>query len=124
MARSIFSKIDTVILRVRDLEKSQRWYEEKLGLEAGFVSKKEKIVVFNLGTGPTSLTIWELKPGEKPTPRDVSQTHPIFYSGDIKKDHDTLKSKGIKLDTIHDDEGGAWFQFFDPDGNLLEACHY
>lgn len=120
----VFPKVDTVILRVRDLEKSRAWYEGRLGLKPGFVGSKEKLVVYKVGQGDTTFTIHELKPIEKPTPENVAQAHPIFYSRDIKMDDETLEGRGIKLDPIHEDEAGAWFQFFDPDGNLLEACHY
>jgi catechol 2,3-dioxygenase-like lactoylglutathione lyase family enzyme len=111
-------------VRVRDLEKSQAWYEGKLGLKPGFVGKQEKLVVYKIGQGDSTLTIYELKAGEIPVLKSLSQNHPIFYSRDIKMDHETLRARGVKLETIHDDEAGAWFQFFDPDGNLLEACHY
>lgn len=120
----LFPKVDTVLLRVRDLEKSRAWYEAKLGLRPGFVGKKERLVVYKVGEGDTTFTIYELNPGEKLSPKNVSQTHPIFYSRDIKIDHETLKARGIQPDVIHEDEGGAWFRFFDSDGNLLEACHY
>ncbi len=120
----VFPKVDTVILRVKDLEKSRAWYEGKLGLRPGFVGKEEKLVVYKVGQGETTLTIYELKTGEKHTPKSLLQTHPIFYSRDIKIDYETLKGRGMRLDSIHEDEAGAWFQFFDPDGNLLEACHY
>lgn len=106
----VFPKVDTVILRVRDLEKSRAWYEGKLGLRPGFVGKKERLVVYKVGEGETTFTIHELKPGERPTPKNVSQSHPIFYSHDIKTDHDILMGRGIVLDAIHEDEGGAWFR--------------
>ncbi|HZY94419.1 MAG TPA: hypothetical protein VFE98_06085 [Candidatus Bathyarchaeia archaeon] len=77
-----------------------------------------------MGEGDATLTIYELKPGERSTPKGAPQNHPIFYSRDIRMDHDILEGRGISLDPIHEDEGGAWFRFFDSDGNLLEACHY
>ena len=40
-----FTRVDTVIVRVPDLDKAKRWYEEKLGFEASFIGKNE-IVVF------------------------------------------------------------------------------
>ena len=114
-----------MILRVTDLEKSRRWYEEKLGLVAGFVGEKEPIVVFKIGKTPTSLTIYELKTNEKPPVKGESKhSWPIFYSKDIKKSHETLKSKDVRVDKIEGDSESQWFSFYDSDGNKLEACHY
>ena len=121
----IFPKIDTVILRVRDLQKSRRWYEDKLGLVASFIGEKEPIVVFKIGNTPTSLTIYEVKKNEKPPIKgETKHSWPIFYSEDIKKSHETLRNKDVKVDAIEGDSESQWFSFYDPDGNRLEACHY
>jgi catechol 2,3-dioxygenase-like lactoylglutathione lyase family enzyme len=122
---NIFPKIDTVILRVKDLEKARRWYEEKLGFEAGYVGSKEKIVVFNLGTTPTSLTIYELKPGEKSSLKNgVQRTYPIFYSENINNSYETLRNRDVRVGKIEGDSESQWFSFYDVDDNQLEACHY
>lgn len=83
---SPFSRVDTVIVRVPDLDKARRWYEEKLGFEVGFVGKKERIVVFKTG-GETSLTIYELKPGERKNTGEAPGSYPIFYASDIATAH-------------------------------------
>lgn len=61
-----FTKVDTVIVRVPDLEKARKWYEENPGLQSGVTSEKERLVIFKTG-GETSFTIYELKPGEEKT---------------------------------------------------------
>jgi catechol 2,3-dioxygenase-like lactoylglutathione lyase family enzyme len=61
-----FTKVDTVIVRVPDLEKARKWYEEKLGLQPAVTSEKERLVIFKTG-GETSFTVYELKPGEEKT---------------------------------------------------------
>ncbi len=118
-----FTKVDTVIVRVPDLDKARKWYEEKLGFETAFVGKKERIVVFKAGS-ETSLTIYELKPGEKKTTGKTSSSYPIFYAPDINKAHRLLKERGIKIGPIEGDQDTQWFSFWDLDQNLLEVCHY
>lgn len=64
MAAGIFKYMDVVIIRVRDIAKSQEWYEKTLGFKPSFVDAEEKLVVFKTG-GKTGLCLWQLKPGEK-----------------------------------------------------------
>ncbi|HEY4822496.1 MAG TPA: VOC family protein [Candidatus Bathyarchaeia archaeon] len=121
---NLFAKVDTVIVRVSDLEKARRGYQDKLSLQPGFTDEKERIVVFNTG-GETSFTIWELKPGAKKATAKTPSSFPIFYAPDIIKAHKELKERGVKLGSIQGKPGETqWFEFWDLDQNLLEACHY
>lgn len=117
----IFSRLDTVILRVRDLEKSKIWYEEKLGLTASYFDEKEKLVIFDLG-GTTSFTIWQLKQNEKLPPSDSAGTFPIFLSDDANATYQLLKSRNVAVKSVEESGGVRFFGFFDPDGNHLEVC--
>ncbi len=119
-----FTKVDTVIVRVPDLDKARKWYEEKLGFETAFVGKKERIVVFKAGS-ETSLTIYELKPGEKKAKGKAPSSYPIFYAPDIVKAHKELKERGVSVGPFRGKPGETrWFEFSDLYHNLLEACHY
>lgn len=123
-AEGLFTKIDTVIVRVRELEEAQAWYEEKLGFRAGDVDEKERLVVLNVG-GETFLTIYELKPGEMIAPQSTARSYPIFYTGDIQTAHRLLSERGVEVGSIEGEPGGTqWFAFKDRDGNLFEVCHY
>jgi catechol 2,3-dioxygenase-like lactoylglutathione lyase family enzyme len=116
--------VDTVIVRVPDLEKARSWYEKKLGFQATYASDEERIVVFNVGS-ETSFTIFELKPGEKKESGKTQNSFPIFYAKDIAATHKELKERGVKVGTIQGKSGETeWFEFWDFDGNLLEVCHY
>ncbi len=50
--------IDTVIIRVTNLDEPKKWYQEKLGLNPVFEDEQTGIVVFETGSS-TSLTIWK-----------------------------------------------------------------
>ncbi len=123
-AVSPFTKVDTVIVRVPDLEEARKWYEGKLALQASFTDEKERIVVFKTG-GETSFTIWELKPGEKKATGKTPSSFPIFYASDIVKAHKELKERGVSVGPVQGKPGETrWFEFSDLYQNLLEACHY
>jgi hypothetical protein len=50
--------IDTVIVRVSNIETSKEWYLVKLGLALLFEDAKMKLVVLDTNS-PTSLTLWQ-----------------------------------------------------------------
>ncbi len=123
-SKALFSKIDTVIMRIRRLEDAQKWYEENLGLEVGYRDAKERLVVFRVG-GDTGLTVYEWKTGEGAAPSDAPGSFPIFYPHDLDEAHRRLSERGVRTGPIiGDGQGTRWFSFYDLDGNRLEACHY
>ncbi len=117
----IFARLDTVLLRVRDFERSKSWYEQVLGFTAGFVDPQERLVVFDLG-GQTSLTLWELKRGEALTPPGFACPFPIFLAADAIRAREHLLDRGVQVEMIQHSSGVSFFGFFDPDGNRLELC--
>lgn len=55
----MFSRLDTLIVRVRDLRAAREWYDNALGVAATYVEEAEGLAV--LGLKGTSLTLWQLK---------------------------------------------------------------
>ena len=111
--------IDTIIIRVSNIEISMKWYQEKLDLKPIWDDPNLKLVVFDTG-GSTSLTIWQTEKVIQNNP-DTS-TYPIFRTLDANKANQELKEKGIKVGEVIDDGLVNYFYFYDPDGNILEAC--
>lgn len=111
--------IDTIIIRVSDIEISKKWYQEKLDLKPIYDEPKLKLVVLDTG-GPTSLTLWQTEKAIQNNP-DTS-SYPIFRTLDASSANQELKEKGIKVGDVIDDGFVNYFHFFDPDGNFLEAC--
>jgi catechol 2,3-dioxygenase-like lactoylglutathione lyase family enzyme len=111
--------IDTIIIRVRDYEASANWYTAKLGLPVVFQDPASRLVVLDT-SGPTSLTIWQadgpINPG-----RD-SGSYPIFRTPDARALRLKLLDRGVEAGEITSDSQVTFFPFFDPDGNMLEAC--
>jgi len=122
---ALFSRIDTVIVRVRDLKQSKAWFQGVLGLAVAHEDTQENLVVFGLESG-SSLTVWQLKEGEEVEDARRSQrSYPIFYSDNIQTVYQKLIEGGVKTSSIQGEAGDVrWFQFFDPDGNTFEVCQY
>lgn len=120
-----FTKVDTVIVRVPRLEQARKWYEENLGLQPAFVdTEKDRLVIFKTG-GETSLTVYELKPGEEKSTGKTPASYPIFYAPDINAAHKHLTDRGVEVGPVQGTPGQTqWFSFWDLDRNQLEACHY
>ncbi len=121
----IFSKVDTVIVRVANLDSAQAWYEEKLDLRPNFWDEEQKIVVMECGS-ETTLTLWERTPDIGAPPPPKAGSYPIFFTDDIGTAHRLLQGRGVQAGEIEgDEEGGTmWFGFTDPDGNWMEICTY
>ncbi|WP_044336721.1 VOC family protein [Rossellomorea aquimaris] len=111
----MFSKLDTIHMRVKDLKKSNQWYIEVLEFEQIFDSGN--YVVFQIGQGDTTLTIQE---GEVRR----SSVKPILFSDALEETRLKLVEKEVKVGEIQEDGEVTFFEFWDLDGNGFEACQY
>ncbi|HJW16798.1 MAG TPA: VOC family protein [Flavisolibacter sp.] len=111
--------IDTIIVRVSDIERAKAWYQDNLGFSIAWQDDDIKLVVLDTN-GATSLTLWQTHKqlvGDK----DVS-TYPIFKTADARLLRKELQDRSIQVEQLVEDEHVSYFFFFDPDGNVLEAC--
>jgi catechol 2,3-dioxygenase-like lactoylglutathione lyase family enzyme len=115
----LFEGIDTVIIRVSNYLVSKKWYKDKLGMEVIFEDHTSKLVVFDTGS-PTSLTIWQTD--EKTAPQKERNAYPIFRTSDAAASRTELANKDVNVDELVEAEGIKFYRFYDPDGNLFEAC--
>ncbi len=111
--------IDTVIVRVSNITASKKWYLEKLGLALLFEDDKIKLAVLDT-KGPTSLTLWETDKTMSVN-RDTA-SYPIFKTPNADELKKELSNRGIETGEIIQDAYFKYFFFYDPDGNILEAC--
>ena len=117
--KKLLQGIDTVIIRVSDIEISKDWYQKKLGLLPVWDDPKMNLVV--LGTNSaTSLTLWQTK--KKISIDQETASYPIFKTTDASALREALIISGIQVGEIIQDEHVKYFFFYDPDGNILEAC--
>lgn len=119
MDRHFLSGIDTVILRVSDIEKAKQWYKEKLGFS--FVYEDANIRLAVLDTfGPTSLTLWQTQESIQVNARTAS--YPIFRSADARQAHQELKKRQVPVGELISDAASTYFTLQDLDGNIMEVC--
>lgn len=111
--------IDTVIIRVSDINISKKWYSDKLGLTPIWDDSTLKLTVMDTGS-PTSLTLWQTE--EKIQSNKNTSSYPIFRTLDARASRNELLSNGVDVSEIIEDEVIKFFQIYDPDGNILEAC--
>ena len=119
---SPFSRIDTVILRVRALPEALQWYRRLLATEPVFVDGAEGLAVLPVGEDG-SLTLWQRTPGEgMGTQAGRAGTFPILAVDDVDAAHAFARACGGAPVPVTPGEGVRWFGFTDPDGNYLEPA--
>ena len=111
--------IDTVIIRVSDIEISKDLYQEKLGLLPVWDDPQMHLVVLDTNSA-TSLTLWQTK--KKISIDQETASYPIFKTPDASALREALIVSGIQVGEIIQDIHVKYFFFYDPDGNILEAC--
>lgn len=111
--------IDTVIVRVSNIESAREWYTTKLGLALLFEDAGTRLAVLDTGS-PTSLTLWQTN--ETLAVNRNTASYPIFKTPDAHALRQELLNRGIEAEEIVEDAYVKYFFFYDPDGNILEAC--
>jgi catechol 2,3-dioxygenase-like lactoylglutathione lyase family enzyme len=119
MEDNLLQGIDTVIVRVTNLENSSLWYATKLELNTVFEDPNMKLVVLNTN-GPTSLTLWQTDQIHSINRHAAS--YPIFKTTDADALRQKLLSQNVETGEINQDDNVTFFHFYDPDGNIMEAC--
>ena len=100
----MIERIDTVCLKVSDIERSSQWYQEILGFEVAFQDKGYRVL--KVGNGGVPLTI-----EEGLTTKNASQSYPIFFASNIEDTYEKLRSQGVKVDPLHNDGVNRFFDF-------------
>jgi catechol 2,3-dioxygenase-like lactoylglutathione lyase family enzyme len=119
MDKHFLQGIDTIILRVSDIDTAKSWYTEKLKFKTVHEDKKLRLVVLDTFS-PTSLTIWETE--EKIESNVKTAAYPIFRAADASVAHAHLKNNGVNVGDMITDHVVTYFTFRDLDGNILEVC--
>jgi hypothetical protein len=116
-----FTRIESIVLRVRSRQAAVAWYRGSVGLQLLFEDPAEGMAVLNAGQG-CSLTLWELRPGDELAGGEKSGTFPIFEAIDARAQRLQLQSRGVVTSALREIPGLRCFTFWDLDGNRLDAC--
>jgi catechol 2,3-dioxygenase-like lactoylglutathione lyase family enzyme len=117
--KNVLEGIDTVIVRVSDVGKSKQWYVDKLGLKVVWDDPGTRLVVLDTGS-PTSLTLWQTD--KKIEVSKDTASYPIFRTTCAEQARKELHANGVEVGEVIEDDAVKYFFFYDPDGNILEAC--
>ncbi|EWG11227.1 VOC family protein [Cytobacillus firmus] len=123
IASPIAGKVNNVFIHVSDLKKSAEWYSSLLGLPINMDDVESP--VYNIPvTSETGLTLDDhtFDPSFSLGPSG----HVLFnfFSRDIDEAYDFVKSQEITIVREIERIGDfAYFNFQDPDGNVLMICN-
>ena len=121
------TRVGHLVLRVKDVERSRRFFEEVLGLPV--VAQNERGMVFFSTDAKDNHHMLALMPGPKdaatsPTPDQIGMHHVSFELGsfaELQQAWRRLKEKDVRIDNTVYHGITKSIYFFDPDGNRLEV---
>lgn len=115
MEKAFLERIDTVFLRVPNLEQTLAWYLEHFGFSVKW--RTDVIATLQIG-GTTPITLVQQD--------TVAEEYPLFnfYTEDIEDAYDRMTSAGIRTTPIRDYGTVQLFDFWDEDGHVSNVCHY
>lgn len=121
MSKSFIDQVHYIRIPVKDLERSARWYTDVLGLQ--LVNNTEEMAILKVNEGPFLLI---LVPTEDKTFSHFTINHQPefsigFTSPELSQFHQHLLDNEVKVEGIKKDNGHAFFHFYDPNGNKLQA---
>jgi catechol 2,3-dioxygenase-like lactoylglutathione lyase family enzyme len=109
--------LHTTMLLVKNLERSQAWYEEKLGMTVVRHDGFYKAVTL-ISPNFNRVTIWEPEQGDIPRIPVPPASYGVFVSDDLEQDRRTLVARGVAATDIDVSfQGVHLFWISDPDGH-------
>ncbi len=116
-----------IVIRVRDLERSERFYSDVLGLHV--TNKRAGRMVF-MSAGDASSHELALVPVGEEAPGPEKTRVGLYHFAwemdsldDLKQLYAHMKSNDVKIGGIGDHGISLGVYFFDPDGNEIEAFY-
>jgi len=115
------NKLMMLAINVNDMSKAKAFYVDKLGLKATTDYRQDDAhwwVSLSLPEGGVTITLTTFHDANS------GKMTLWFATSDLNAAHKTLRDKGVKVSEIGDDlhgpgSGVKWFNFTDPDGNLI-----
>jgi catechol 2,3-dioxygenase-like lactoylglutathione lyase family enzyme len=113
----ILNKVGAIFIPVSDIRKAREWYCSILALEPN-----HDIISGHLCCIPMENNGLNLVLDSKIYTEDSYFRTPMFHfnTDDIHESYKFMKARGVEL--VTEIEHGHWFNFKDPDGNMLMIC--
>ena len=114
------NRIDHVVLHVKDLERSKRFYMDLLGMKMNHDSSWQAFLY--LGEDTTQMVaLFEIKEGEFEGPRDMNHMAMVSSQGTYESIKATLEEAGVQVSGRPGDPNCIYFN--DPDGHRLQIIY-
>ena len=122
MSKSFIDQVHYIRIPVKDLEQSAQWYRDIVGLQLVTITE-DPYAILKINEGPFLLIL-------VPTEDDTFAHFTIgnvpafsigFTSPKLAKFHTHLIKNGVKVEDIKEDNGHAYFHFYDPNGNKFQV---
>jgi catechol 2,3-dioxygenase-like lactoylglutathione lyase family enzyme len=118
----VIDKLMMLAIVVGDMPKAKAFYEGQLGLKVATDYRQDDDhwwVALTLPEGGVTITLTTYRENAK-----IGRMTLWFATSDIAAAHTELAGKGVEVSKIGDDlhgpgSGTKWFNFTDPDGNLI-----
>jgi catechol 2,3-dioxygenase-like lactoylglutathione lyase family enzyme len=122
MSKSFIEQVHYIRIPVKDLEQSAQWYRDVLGLKLLTVTD-DPFAIIKVNEGPFLLI---LVPTDDETFAHFTINNESafsigFTSPELSKFHQHLINHQVKVEDIQEDNGHAYFHFYDPNGNKLQV---
>ncbi|MGM0900419.1 MAG: VOC family protein [Bacillota bacterium] len=122
MSKSFIEQVHYIRIPVKDLEQSAQWYKDVLGLKLLNVTD-DPFAIIKVNEGPFLLI---LVPTDDETFAHFTINNESafsigFTSPELSKFHQHLINNQVKVEDIQEDNGQAYFHFYDPNGNKLQV---
>ncbi|MCJ0930542.1 VOC family protein [Virgibacillus halodenitrificans] len=122
MSKPFIEQVHYIRIPVRNLEQSAQWYRDVLGLQLLSITD-DPLAIIKVNEGPFLLI---LVPTDDETfahfTIDNEQGFSIgFTSSKLTEFHQHLVDNQVTVEDIEEDNGHAYFHFYDPNGNKLQV---
>ncbi len=119
MDKNLQMRMHTTVLRVTNLERSEKWYTEKLGMNVVYRDIHYRLIMVR-DKGESQLSLWELRPGEAASKSAKEVIYPVFISTDAAADHRELTARGVNPGAMEEYPFGLrMFWIEDPDAHRI-----
>ncbi|MCM3721445.1 VOC family protein [Solibacillus isronensis] len=121
MSKSFIEQVHYIRIPVKHLELSAHWYRDVLGFQLLNNNQERAILKINEGSFLLILVPTEDETFSHFTIDNKQEFSIGFTSPELFKFYQHLIENKVKVEEIKEDNGHAFFHFYDPNGNKLQV---